>query len=189
MDNRLISVLHVLVNNSGATWGESLDKYPDEAWSKLLTLNVQRVFTLTQKLVPMLEKGSKRDGVGRVINVSRIQPVRDDLISDWIHQRCIRSRTRDLRILRVQSRSPPVSQLAYSTDIRLSRHLASQLGPAITVNTLALGPFRSKMMAATLDAFEEQIAGSLPMARIGKGEDVAGACLWLSSKAGEWVTG
>lgn len=63
-------VLHILVNNSGATWGEALDKYPDEAWTKLLTLNVQRVFTLTQKLVPMLEKGSKRDGVGRVINVS-----------------------------------------------------------------------------------------------------------------------
>lgn len=57
------------VNNSGATWGEALDKYPDQAWTKLLTLNVQRVFTLTQKLVPMLEKGSKRDGVGRVINV------------------------------------------------------------------------------------------------------------------------
>lgn len=74
-------------------------------------------------------------------------------------------------------------------DGRLSRHLASQLGPAITVNTLALGPFRSKMMAATLDAFEKEIAGSLPMQRIGKGEDVAGACLWLSSKAGEWVTG
>jgi len=74
-------------------------------------------------------------------------------------------------------------------DFRLSRHLASQLGPGITVNTLALGPFRSKMMAATLDAFEKDIAGSLPMQRIGKGEDVAGACLWLSSKAGEWVTG
>jgi NAD(P)-dependent dehydrogenase (short-subunit alcohol dehydrogenase family) len=58
-----------LVNNSGATWGEALDQYPDSAWSKLLTLNVQRVFTLTQRLVPMLEKGSKRDGVGRVINV------------------------------------------------------------------------------------------------------------------------
>jgi len=71
----------------------------------------------------------------------------------------------------------------------MSRHLASQLGPSITVNTLALGPFRSKMMKATLDAFEEQIAGGLPMARIGAAEDVVGACLWLSGKAGEWVTG
>jgi len=73
LKNLLTSVLHVLVNNSGATWGEPLAKYPDEAFTKLLTLNVQRVFTLTQKLLPMLEKGSKRDGVGRVINVSHLR--------------------------------------------------------------------------------------------------------------------
>lgn len=72
---------------------------------------------------------------------------------------------------------------------RLSRHLAAKVGPNITVNTLACGPFRSKMMAATLDAFEKDIAGNLPMQRIGKPEDVAGACLWLSSRAGEWITG
>ena len=66
----LTTVLHVLVNNSGATWGEALGNYPDAAFTKLLTLNVQRVFTLTQKLVPLLRKGSKQDGVGRVINVS-----------------------------------------------------------------------------------------------------------------------
>jgi NAD(P)-dependent dehydrogenase (short-subunit alcohol dehydrogenase family) len=58
------------VNNSGATWGEPLANYPDQAWSKLLTLNVQRVFTLTQKLLPLLKAGAKQDGVGRIINVS-----------------------------------------------------------------------------------------------------------------------
>jgi NAD(P)-dependent dehydrogenase (short-subunit alcohol dehydrogenase family) len=35
-----------------------------------LTLNVQRVFTLTQKLVPLLKAGYAKDGAGRVINVS-----------------------------------------------------------------------------------------------------------------------
>ena len=62
-------VLHILVNNSGVTWGEPLDTYPDSAFSKLMMLNVQRVFTMTQMLVPLLKKGSERDGVGRVINV------------------------------------------------------------------------------------------------------------------------
>ena len=71
----------------------------------------------------------------------------------------------------------------------MSRHLAVQLGPQITVNTLALGPFRSKMMKATLDSIEADIAESLPMKRIGKPEDVAAACLWLSGKGGEWITG
>jgi len=58
------------------TWGDTFATYPDSAFTKLLTLNVQRVFTLTQKLVPMLEKGSKRDGVGRIINVRPIPVVR-----------------------------------------------------------------------------------------------------------------
>ena len=71
----------------------------------------------------------------------------------------------------------------------MSRHLAVRLGPEITVNTVALGPFRSKMMKATLNAFENDIAESLPMKRIGKPGDVSAACLWLSSKGGEWVTG
>jgi len=158
-------VLHILVNNSGATWGESIDTYPDSAWSKLLTLNVQRVFTLTQKLLPMLEKGGKRDGVGRVINIGSVNGVG----------------------------VPGLETFAYGASKaalhQLSRHLASRLGPTITVNTLVLGPFRSKMMAATLESFESEIAGSLPMQRIGKAEDVVGACLWLSGKAGEWVTG
>lgn len=44
-------------------------------------------------------------------------------------------------------------------------------------------------MAATLDAFEAEIAGGLPQQRIGSPEDVTAACLWLSGRGGEWVTG
>ena len=59
------------VNNSGVVWGEELEKYPDAAFTKLLTLNVQRVFTLTQLLVPFLRKAHEEGDTGRVINVSR----------------------------------------------------------------------------------------------------------------------
>lgn len=59
----------------------------------------------------------------------------------------------------------------------------------VTVNALALGPFRSKMMKHTLDTMEDEIAGVLPSKRIGTPEDVGAACLWLSGRGGEWVTG
>jgi len=51
---------------AGANWGAALEEYPDEAFSKVLNLNLQRVFTLTQKLVPLLlatlPPGSADDG-------------------------------------------------------------------------------------------------------------------------------
>jgi hypothetical protein len=67
-----------------------------------LTLNVQRVFTLTQKLVPMLEKGSKRDGVGRVINVSHqwVLKTTSERI-DWVDKRSFCTWTGDICLFRI----------------------------------------------------------------------------------------
>ncbi|GMK53638.1 hypothetical protein CspeluHIS016_0102240 [Cutaneotrichosporon spelunceum] len=158
-------VLNVLVNNSGATWGAPLAEYPDAAFTKLFTLNVQRVFTLTQALLPMIQKGADRDGVGRVINIGSVNGLT----------------------------VPAMETYAYSSSKaalhQLTRHLAMQVPGNVTVNALALGPFRSKMMKATLDAAEQHIAGALPSRRIGTPEDVGAACLWLSGRGGEWVTG
>jgi NAD(P)-dependent dehydrogenase (short-subunit alcohol dehydrogenase family) len=68
--------------------------------------------------------------------------------------------------------------------------LARELGPRrITVNAIAPGPFESKMMAATLEAFGEQIAAGAPLGRIGRPDDMAGAAIFLSSRAGSYVTG
>lgn len=56
-------------------------------------------------------------------------------------------------------------------------------------NTLACGPFQSKMMAATLEAYREAIESGIPLGRIGTPQDVAGSCLFLSSRAGAYVNG
>ena len=71
----------------------------------------------------------------------------------------------------------------------LTRHLAKKLAPEITVNAIAPGPFESKMMAATLEAFGEQIAAGNPLRRIGRPDDMAGAAIFLASPAGAYVTG
>ena len=54
---------------------------------------------------------------------------------------------------------------------------------------MACGPFESKMMAATLKTFGDSIKASVPLGRIGTPQDVAGACLFLSSRAGAFVNG
>ncbi|KAJ9109263.1 hypothetical protein QFC21_000592 [Naganishia friedmannii] len=158
--------LNVLVNNSGANWGAPLDEYPDAAFSKVMNLNVNKVFTVTQKALPLLRNAQKKDGVARVINIGSVNGVDP----------------------------PALETYAYSASKaalhHLSRVLASRLGPeGITVNTLACGPFQSKMMAATLEKFEESIVGGLPLGRIGTPEDVSGVCLFLSSRAGAYTTG
>jgi NAD(P)-dependent dehydrogenase (short-subunit alcohol dehydrogenase family) len=45
------------------------------------------------------------------------------------------------------------------------------------------------MMAATLESFRDQIESGVPLGRIGTPQDVAGACLFLSSRAGAYVNG
>ncbi|KAL2157354.1 hypothetical protein VTH06DRAFT_6172 [Thermothelomyces fergusii] len=177
-------MLHVLVNNSGATWGEAYDSYPDSAWTKLVTLNLQRVFTLTQLLTPLLEAAGRASGTvgggdaeggtaaavvadpGRIIHVGSIDGLR----------------------------VPQLPTFAYSATKaglhHLSRHLAVELGPrGVTSNTLACGPFPSKMMAATLRDFGDAIRAANPLGRVGTPADAAGACLFLASRAGAFVNG
>ncbi|BGO95702.1 hypothetical protein NBRC10512_007400 [Rhodotorula toruloides] len=164
--------LHVLVNNSGNNWGAPFDEYPDSAWERVLTLNLRRVFTLTQKLTPLMLKslGGKEEGPwadpARVIMIGSVDGIR----------------------------VPTLETYAYSSSKaalhQLSRVLASQLGKrGITCNTLACGPFQSKMMAATLEAGRDHIISGVPLHRIGEPDDVAGACIFLSSKAGSYVNG
>ncbi|HEY2699287.1 MAG TPA: SDR family oxidoreductase, partial [Pseudonocardiaceae bacterium] len=54
---------------------------------------------------------------------------------------------------------------------------------------VAPGPFESKMMAATLDTFGDAIAAMSPLRRIGRPDDMAGVAIYLSSRAGAYLTG
>lgn len=72
----------------------------------------------------------------------------------------------------------------------MTRHLAAPLGKEnILVNAIAPGAFPSKMMAATLKNFGEVIVAGVPVGRVGSPEDIAGTCIYLSSRAGQYTVG
>jgi NAD(P)-dependent dehydrogenase (short-subunit alcohol dehydrogenase family) len=157
--------VHVLVNNAGATWGAPLVEHDTASWGRVLDLNVQGVFHTTKYFLPLLEAAATDEDPSRVINIGSI---------DGIHV-------------------PVLESYSYSSSKaavhQLTRHLARHLAPRITVNAVAPGPFESKMMAATLDAFGEQIVASAPLKRIGRPDDMAGVAIFLASRAGSFLTG
>ena len=158
--------VHVLVNNAGANWGAPLEEFPASAWDKVLDLNLKGPFFLTRAFLPLLEAAATPDDPARVINVGSID---------------------GLRVPELHTYSYSTSKAAVH---HLTRVLARELGPRhVTVNAVAPGPFESKMMAATLDRFGDAIAASSPLGRIGRPDDMAGVAIYLSSRAGAYVTG
>jgi NAD(P)-dependent dehydrogenase (short-subunit alcohol dehydrogenase family) len=158
--------LNILVNNAGATWGAPLMEFPESAWDKVLDLNLKSPFFLIRALLGRLQEAATDDDPARVINIGSID---------------------GLRVPSLPTYSYSASKAAVHM---LTKVLAKELGPKrITVNAIAPGPFESKMMAATLDAFGDAIAAAAPLGRIGRPDDMAGTAVFLSSRAGSYITG
>lgn len=158
--------LDILVNNAGAMWDEPLATFPDAAWDTVVDLNLKSPFWLVQALLPALRRAGTADDPARVINIGSIAAIH-------IPQR------------------PNYSYSSSKAALhQLTRVLAKELGPQhVTVNAVAPGPFPSTMMAATLEELGEAIAASAPLRRIGRDDDMAGVAVFLSSRAGAYLTG
>jgi NAD(P)-dependent dehydrogenase (short-subunit alcohol dehydrogenase family) len=158
--------LHVLVNNSGATWGERFEDFPEHGFDKVLDLNVKSPFFLTRELLPLLERAASPGDPARVITIGSLY---------------------GLAAPRLGNYSYAASKAAVH---HLTRMLALHLGPrGIAVNALALGPFESKMTRQLLEQHRADIEAACPLGRIGAPADVAAAAVFLASPAASWVSG
>ena len=158
--------LDILVNNAGATWGASIEEFPESGWDKVMDINVKGPFFLTQALLPLLEASASSADPARIINVGSIDGLNVNKMGTY-------------------SYGPSKAAIHH-----LTRTLASHLAERnITANAIAPGPFPSKMTAGIAQTMGEEIRQHVPLQRWGEPEDMAGVAIYLASRAGAYVSG
>jgi NAD(P)-dependent dehydrogenase (short-subunit alcohol dehydrogenase family) len=158
------SGLDILVNNAGAAWGETFDTFPEKGWDKVVDLNLKAPFFLTQALIAPLRAAAKTQPA-KVINIASIDGISVN----------------------------PQETYSYAASkaglIQLTRRMALRLAQDnIVVSAIAPGAFASDMNRVARDHAEET-AKRIPAGRIGVDEDMAGAAIYLASRAGDYVMG
>ncbi|MET3443341.1 NAD(P)-dependent dehydrogenase (short-subunit alcohol dehydrogenase family) [Variovorax paradoxus] len=156
--------LDILVNNAGAAWGAPYDEFPESGWDKVVDLNLKTPFFLTKALTPMLKKAAT-DHLAKVINIASIDGISVN----------------------------PQETYSYAASkaglIQLTRRMALRLAQErIVVSAIAPGAFASDMNKLARDHGDE-VKERIPAGRIGVAEDMAGAAIYLASRAGDYVMG
>ncbi len=157
--------LDILVNNAGAAWGAAFDEYPESGWDKTMNLNVKSLFFMTQKLHGALKAAASAERPAKVINIASIDGIK---INPW---------------------ETYAYQASKAAVIHLTRRMAARLiEDDICVAGIAPGAFPSEMNRAAKD-HGEAVANMIPAKRIGRPSDMAGAAVFLASRAGDYVVG
>jgi NAD(P)-dependent dehydrogenase (short-subunit alcohol dehydrogenase family) len=157
--------LDILVNNAGAAWGAEFDEFPESGWDKVMNLNVKSPFFLTKALAAPLRAAASAAQPSKVINIASIDGIMVN----------------------------PMETYSYAASkaglIHLTRRMAAKLiADHVVVTAIAPGPFQSDMNRAARDHGDE-VATRVPAGRIGTDEDMAGAAIYLASRAGDYVVG
>jgi 2-deoxy-D-gluconate 3-dehydrogenase len=158
-----MGAVDILVNNAGMITRDAAEDYDAAAWAMVLQVNLTSVFRLCQ----LAGKGMLERRSGKIVNIA--------------------------------------SLLAFQGGVRVPAYAASKGGVAqvtkalanewagrnVQVNAIAPGYFRTENTVA-LQADEtrnRQILERIPAGRWGEPEDIAGAAVFLSSRASDYVTG
>ncbi len=160
--------LHILVNNSGRSWGAPFHKFPWKAWDDIMSLNVTAPFTLIRELAPLLASSGTPEDPSRVINIGSVMGMEPHGF-------------------------PAYSYSASKAAIHhVTRYLSNELAAQnLTVNAIAPGPFPSGMTAFFVEdeKLTRAVTRGVPLGRIGKPEDISGLILCLCGRGGAYMTG
>jgi NAD(P)-dependent dehydrogenase (short-subunit alcohol dehydrogenase family) len=157
--------IDILVNNAGTTWSAPAEDYPEEAWHKVMNLNVSAPFFLAREVGKRSMIPRRR---GKIINIASVAGLKGT--------------------------ASGVHTIAYNTSkaaaINFTRALAAEWGRHnINVNAICPGFFRTRMSAGLLEKVKDAVIDRAPLHRIGGEEDLKGAVVFLASEASRHITG
>lgn len=155
--------LDILVNNAGGSPHVAASEASPRFFDAILRLNLHAAMYMAQaSYLPF-----KNAGGGNIINIASVSGIR-----------------------------PSPGTAAYGAAkaglLNLTQTLAQEWGPdGIRVNALIVGLVQTEASENTYggDEAQQAVARSLPLRRMGTGDDVAGAVLWLCSELAGWISG
>lgn len=157
--------IDILVNNSGATWGERVENMPLEAWQKVMDVNVTGTFLMSK------EVGNHMigNGYGKIINIGSVAGLKAEPAT-------------------------VLNAIGYSTSKAAVHHFTKDLARkwaeyGLYVNAIAPGFFETKMTKAVLDKSGDAIRNKNPLKKLGDTDSLKGAALFLAGRASDYVTG
>ena len=156
--------IDVLVNNAGISQPKGLLDISEAEWDRTITVNLKGFFNWCKAVAPtMLAQGG-----GRIINMSSISAT-------------------------TGGSAEAVSKFSYCASkagvLGLTRGLAKELAPTVTVNAICPGSIRTDLTEALISANHDQILQTIPLKRIGTADDIAVVVEFLATVNPCFITG
>ncbi|MEE8289107.1 MAG: 3-oxoacyl-ACP reductase FabG [Nitrosomonadaceae bacterium] len=151
----------ILVNNAGITRDDLLVRMKDEKWDEVFETNLKSVFRLSREVL----RAMMRARSGRIINISSIVGATGN-----------------------------IGQANYAAAkagvLGFSKSLAREVGSRnITVNCVAPGFVDTDMTRALTEKQQQDLIQYVPLARLGRSEEIASAVAFLASPSAGYITG
>ncbi len=162
--NKILDIhkrIDILINNAGITRDNLLLRITESDWDEVIKVNLKGVFNVTKVLCKPMLKAKK----GKIISIASVIGITGNAGQ-------------------ANYAASKAGVIAFSKSV--AKELASR---SITVNVVAPGYIQTDMTDQLGDSVKDMVLQRIPLQRFGQAEDVAGVCLFLASKAGDYITG